>query len=124
VKAVGVVRAAAYLGGADAGRPDHLEIARHCLWDAPEEQPLKTAQVIAKVANPPGMRVSRLLLEAEEVLAAADPKNLADAAKAAAKLAEIDRSLAGVSGHPRAEAARAYLKGQLKQLKLASLEAV
>ena len=32
-------------------------------------------------------------------------------------------SLAAVTGHPRAEAARAYLKEQLKKLKLASLEA-
>jgi MoxR-like ATPase len=123
-KTVGVVRAFAFLNGADAVRPEHLEIARHCLWDAPEEQPLTAARVIARIANPPGMRVTQLLLEAEQVLAAADVRNLADAAKAAAKLAEIDRQFAGLKGNGRVEKARTYLKEQLKKLKLASIEAI
>jgi MoxR-like ATPase len=124
VKTVGVVRAFAFLNGADAVEPEHLEVARHCLWDAAEEQPLKAAQVIAKIANPTGLRVTQLLLEAEQVLGAADVRNLADAAKAAAKLAEIEKQLAGLTGHARGEAARAYLKDQLKKLKLASIEAL
>ena len=123
-KTVGVVRAFAYLNGADEVRPEHLEIAQHCLWDAPEEQPQKVAQVIARIANPTGMRVTQLLLEVEAVLAATDVRNLADAAKAAAKLAEIDKQLAGLSGNGRVEKARAYLKDQLKKLKLASIEAI
>jgi MoxR-like ATPase len=123
-KTVGVVQAFAYLNGADEVLPEHLEIAQHCLWDAPEEQPQKVAQVIARVANPAGMRVSQLLLEVEEVLAATDVRNLADAAKAAAKLAEIDRQLASLKGNGRLDRARAYLKDQLKKLKLASIEAI
>jgi MoxR-like ATPase len=123
-KAVGVVQAFAWLCGADEVQPEHLEVAQHCLWDAPEEQPQKAAQVVARVANPVGMRVTQLLLECEGVLAAADVRNLADAATAAAKLAEIDRQLAGLKGNGRVETARAYLKDQLKQLKLASIEAV
>lgn len=124
-KTVGVVRAFAYLCGADEVRPEHLEVAQHCLWDAPDgDQPQKAAQVVARVANPVGMRVTQLLLEVEGVLAAADVRNLADAAKAAAKLAEIDRQLSGLTGSGRVEAARAYLKDQLKRLKLASIEAV
>ena len=123
-KTVGVVRAFAFLDGADAVRPEHLEVAQHCLWDCPEEQPQKVAQVIAKIANPTGMRVTQLLLEVESVLAATDVRNLSDAAKAAAKLAEIDRQLAGLSGNGRLEKARSYLKDQLRKLKLASIEAV
>jgi len=123
-KTVGAVRAFAYLTGADEVLPEHLEVAQHCLWDAPEEQPQKAAQVIARVANPTGMRVTQLLLEVEAVLAAADVRNLADAAKAAAKLAEIDRQLAGLRGNGRLDGARAYLRDQLKKLKLASIEAV
>ena len=80
--------------------------------------------MIARVANPTGMRVTQLLLEVEAVLAAADVRNLADAAKAAAKLAEIDRQLAGLKGNGRLDGARAYLRDQLKKLKLASIEAV
>lgn len=70
------------------------------------------------------MRVTQLLLEVEQVLAAADVRNLADAAKAAAKLAEIDKQLGGLKGNGRVEKARLYLKDQLKKLKLASIEAV
>jgi len=82
------------------------------------------AQVIARIANPTGMRVTQLLLEVEEVLGATDVRNLADAAKAAAKLGEIDRQLSRAPGNGRVEKARAYLKDQLKKLKLASIEAV
>ncbi len=123
-KTVGVVQAFAYLCGADEVQPEHLEVAQHCLWDSPEEQPQKAAQVIARVANPVGMRVTQLLLEAEQVLVAADVRNLADAAKAAAKLAEIDRQMSSLKGNGRVEKARLYLKEQLKKLKLASIEAV
>lgn len=123
-KTVGVVRAFAFLNGAEEVKPEHLEVAQCCLWDDPLEQPLKVAQVIARIANPTGMRVTQLLLEVESVLAATDVRNLADAAKAAAKLGEVDRQLSSLSGNGRVEKARAYVKDQLKKLKLASLEAV
>ncbi len=123
-KTVTAVQAFAYLNGADEVVPEHLEVAQHTLWDCPEEQPQKVAQVIVKVANPTGMRVTQMLLDVESVLAATDVRNLADAAKAAAKLGEIDRQLAGLSGNGRLEKARAYLKDQLRKLKLASIEAV
>ena len=94
------------------------------MWDDPTDQPQKVAQVIAKVANPTGMRVTQLLLEVESVLAATDVRNLAEAAKAAAKLGEIEKQLAALSGNGRVEKARLYLREQLKKLKLASIEAV
>ena len=123
-KTVGVVQAFAYLTGADEVLPEHLEVAQHTLWDDPDEQPRKAAQVIAKIANPVGMRVPQLLLEVESLWSSTDVRNLADAAKAAAKLGEIDKQLAGLKGNGRVERARAYLKDQLKKLKLASIEAV
>ena len=46
-KAVGVAKAFAWLGGADRVEPEHLEVLASALWDAPEEQPEKVAQVIA-----------------------------------------------------------------------------
>ncbi len=123
-KTVGVVRAFAFLNGADAVRPEHLEVAQHCLWDCPEEHPQKVAQAIARVANPAGMRIAQLLLEVESVLAATDVRNLAAAAKAAAKLGEVDKQLAGLDGHTRMETARRYVREQLRTLKLASIEAI
>ena len=123
-KTVGVVRAFAFLSGAELVQPEHLEVAQHTLWDAPEGQPQKAAQVIAKIANPTGMRVTQLFLEVESVLAATDVRNLADAAKAAAKLGEVERQLGSMGSNGRVERARRYAKEQLKKLKLASLEAV
>ena len=124
VKGVAAARAFAWLNGAEQVEPEHLEVLASVLWDDPAEQPGKCAQVIAKVANPTGMRVNQLLLEVEQILASADVHNLAEAAKAAAKLAEIDRQLAGLKGDGRVEKARAYVKEQLKRHKLASIEAI
>lgn len=123
-KAVGAAGAYAWLCGAGEVRPEHLEVLAHVLWDSPEEQPDVCARVIAKVANPVGMRVTSLLVEVESVLSATDPRNLADAAKAAAKLGEIDRQFGTMPGESRVEKARVYLKDQLKKIKLASIEAV
>jgi len=123
-KAVGAAGAYAWLNGAAEVLPEHLEVLAHVLWDSPEEQPQKVAQVIAKIANPTGMRITQLLLEVESVLSGADVRNLAEAAKAAAKLGEVEKQLAGLSGNGRVEKARLYVREQLKTLKRASIEAV
>lgn len=123
-KTVGVVRAFAWLSGADEVKPEHLEVTQHCLWDDPTEQPQKVAQIVARIANPTGMKVTQLLLEVESVLAGTDVRNLADAAKSAAKLGEVEKQLATLSGNGRVEKARVYVRDQLKKLKLASIEAV
>jgi len=123
-KTVGVVRAYAWLEGAEDVQPEHLEIAAHCLWDDPIEQPQKVAQVIAKVANPTGMRINQLLFEVEQLIGPCDIHDLAEAAKAAAKLAEIERQLASLKGNGRLDRARAYVREQLKKLKMASIEAI
>ena len=123
-KTVGVVRAYAWLSGDEVVMPEHLAVAVHTLWDDPAEQPARVAHIVGKVANPVGMRVNQLLIEVEEVIAGTEIRNLSEAAKAAAKLAEIDRQLAGLKGHGRIEPARAYLREQLRQLKLASIESI
>ena len=123
-KTVGVVQAYAYLCGADEVAPEHLEIAANTLWEDPVEQPQRVAQVIGRIANPTGMRVNQLLLEAEQVLGACNVRDLADAAKTAAKLAEIERQFASLKGNGRVERARGYIKDQLRKLKLASIEAI
>src|SRR5262245_10158954 len=123
-KAVGAARAYAWLSGSNQVEPEHLEILAEVLWDDPVEQPEKAAQVIAKVANPSGMRINQLLLECEQVLTTTDVKSLSQAATAAAKLSEIDKQLGSLKANGRAEKARAYVKDQLKKLKLASIEAI
>ena len=94
------------------------------MWEDPIEQPQKVVQVISRIANPTGMRVTQLLLEAEQVLVGCDVRNLSEAAKAAAKLAEIERQFATLKGNGRVDRARDYVRNELKKLKLASIEAI
>ncbi len=123
-KAVSAARAFAYLSGSDRVEPEHLEVLASVLWDDPQEQPEKVAQVVARIANPTGMRVNQLLLECEQILATADIKNLAQAATATAKLAEIDKQLAAMRGNGRLDRARLYVREQVKRIKIASIEAI
>ena len=108
VKAVKVAQAAAWLAGAAAIEPDHLEVLADCLWDDPTEQPAKCAQVIAKIANPVGMLVNGCLVEAEAIVASCNPRELDQAMTAVAKLEEIEERLKGKS-EPRAETARKHV---------------
>jgi MoxR-like ATPase len=123
-KAVAVAQAFAWLNGAFQVEPEHLEILQHVLWDDPIEQPEKAAQVIAKIANPIGMRVTQMLLEAEQILGTTEVTNLAQAATAAAKLGEIDKQLGTLKGNGRVERARSYVREQVRKIKLASIEAI
>jgi MoxR-like ATPase len=124
-KSVAACQAFAYLGGADRVEPEHLEVLAHALWDDPQEQPEKVAAVVARVANPTGMRVNGLLLEVEQILAATDVRQLAQAASAAGKLQEVLKQLSGLKGADgRVARAREYVQGQLKHIKLASIEAL
>lgn len=122
VKAVKVARAFAWLSGAEAVEPDHLEILAAVLWDDPAEQPAKCASVVAKVANPVGMQVSACLLEAESILNTVNASRLDEAAKAAAQLSEIDRKLGAISGgNGRVLKARKYVQDRLRELKIKSI---
>jgi MoxR-like ATPase len=123
-KSVAVCQAFAYLAGSDRVEPEHLEVLACTLWDDPQEQPEKVAQVVARVANPIGMKLNALLLECEQILAATDVKQLAQAATATAKLGEVEKQLASLKGDRRVEKARAYVREQIKRIKLASIEAI
>jgi MoxR-like ATPase len=124
-KSVAAAQAFAYLGGADRVEPEHLEILASTLWDDPQEQPEKVAGIVARIANPTGMRVNSLLLEVEQILAATDVRQLAQAASAAGKLQEIHKKLNGLKGGDgRVARAKDYVSQQIKRIKLASIEAL
>jgi len=74
-----LIRAAAYVAGAKQVEPEHLEILSHMLWTDPEGQPRKVAAVVARIANPVGLRVNELLQQIEDVLAKAPPGNRSEA---------------------------------------------
>lgn len=125
-KAYKVAKAFAYVCGSGSVTPEHLEVLAYVLWDDPREQPQKTAQIVAKVANPTAMMVNSLLVETEQVLAAADARDLAKAATATKKLGEIVKSLKGMAatGNGRVAKAVAYVEGQARKLRQASMETI
>ena len=122
-KSVAIVQAFAWLQGSEEVMPEHLEILQHVLWIHHEEA-TKVRSVILQVAAPVGMKVSGLISEIEQVLSSVDPKDLGQAATAAAKLSEINKTLKGLKSHPKAVAAIAYLKEQTTQLRLKSLDSI
>jgi len=124
-KSVSAAQAFAYLSGGDRVEPEHLEILASTLWDDPQEQPEKVAGIVARIANPTGMRVNSFLLEVEQIVATTDIRQLAQAASAAGKLQEIIKKLSGLKGSDaRVAKAREYVQQQVKRIKLASIEAI
>jgi MoxR-like ATPase len=123
-KAVAAVQAFAYLSGRDQVEPEHLEILRHIVWEHPDEHPEKAAQIIARIANPAGMRINQLLLEAEQILSGADVRQLSEAAVASTKLQEIDKQLAALREDGRSERARRYVREQIRKIRQASIDAI
>ena len=122
-KSVSIVQAFAWLQGFEEVMPEHLEILTHVLW-VDHEEASKVRAVIMQIAAPVGMKVSGLISEIEQVLSSVDPKDLGQAATGAAKLSEINKSLKGLKSHPKAVAAIAYLKEQITQLRLKSLDSI
>jgi MoxR-like ATPase len=123
-KSVAAAQAYAFLCGADEVRTEHLEVLATVLWDEPTEQPEKCSKVVARIANPAGMRINQHLLECEKILAATEVRNLGQAAAASTKLQEIEKQLGSLPGDPRASRARAYVKDQIRRIRLASIDAI
>ena len=122
-KSVAIVQAYAWLNGGDEVLPEHLEVLQHVLW-VDQQESAKVRSVIMQIAAPVGMKVNGLISEIEQVLSSVDPKDLGQAATAAAKLSEINKTLKGLKSHPKAVAAIAYLKEQTTQLRLKSLDSI
>ena len=122
-KSVSIVQAYAWLNGAEDVQPEHLEILQHVLW-VEQEEATKVRSVIMQIAAPVGMKVNGLISEIEQVLSSVDPKDLGQAATAAAKLSEINKTLKGLNSHPKAVAAIAYLKEKITELRLKSLDSI
>lgn len=123
-KCVSVVQAYAWLNGAEDVQPEHLEVLQYILWNEHAEESAKVRSVIMQIAAPVGMKVSGLISEIEQVLGSVDPKDLGQAATAAAKLSEINKTLKGLKSHPKAIAAIAYLKEKITELRLKSLDSI
>lgn len=122
-KAVQVCRAFAWLNNHAQVERDDLEILAHVLWDDPQEQPQALAKIVGKVANPSGMKINSLLMEAEQIIAATNLSDLAASATACKKLGEIHAELKGVAG-AKAQAAAEHVSAEIKRIRLATVEAL
>ena len=123
-KSVAIVQAYAWLNGAEEVQPEHLEVCQHILWGDHAEESAKVRSVIMQIAAPVGMKVSGLIGETEQILSSVNTKDLGATATAASKLAEIQKSLKAMKEHPKALAAIAYVKEQITQLRLKSLDSI
>jgi len=122
-KAVGAARAYAYLCGSDEVQPVHLECLQHVLWDDPREHPAKAAEVVLAIANPDGKTVSTLLDETEEIVRSYNRADLTSYASADSKLQEILKKLRAVGSNPKAVKAVAYVREEVKRIRLATVAA-
>jgi MoxR-like ATPase len=123
-KSVAIVQSFAWLNGAEDVQPEHLEVLQHVLWNDHAEESAKVRSVILQVAAPVGMKVNGLISEVEQILSSVNPKDLGQSATAASKLSEISKSLKAMKEHPKALAALAYVKEQITQLRLKSLDSI
>jgi MoxR-like ATPase len=122
-KSIAVVQAYAWLNGGDEVLTEHLEILQHVLWSDQDES-AKVRSVIMQIAAPISMKVNGLISESEQILAGVNPKDLGATATAASKLSEISKSLKAMKDHPKALVAVAYVKEQITQLRLKSLDSI
>lgn len=109
-KSVKAARAFAYLCGGEKVEPEHLEILAHVLWDDPTEQPEKAAKIVARIANPIGMKVNELLMQVEDVLVKSKPT------EAVSKLQEISKQLETMKKDDRVTRAGVYVGQCIKDL--------
>jgi len=122
-KSVAIVQAYAWLSGADEVLTEHLEVLQHVLWNDHDEF-VKVRSAIMQIAAPVGMKVNCLISEIEQIISGVNPTDLGATATAASKLSEISKSLKAMKEHPKALAAIAYVKEQITQLRLKSLDSI
>lgn len=114
---VSVAKANAYLQGAQAVEPEHLEALAHVLWSEPVEQPAKAAALILKLANPAAAQITKYLGEAQDIVGSiakdADTGTIVAQAK---KLNEIKSKLEGLKDSDRKTVALEFINEHAKEL--------
>ena len=109
IKSEKACQAMAYISGAKQVEPEHLEILAHTLWDDPEEQPLKCARIVVKLANPEAAKVNELLSQVSDVIAQNSPTD------AVPKLQEIQKEFKTMSSE-RAQQAQEHIQKEIGRL--------
>lgn len=121
-KAVGVVRAWAWLEGATEVEPVHLEVLQDVLWDEPTEQPKKTKEIVMKNCNPGGAAVAEKIVAAEGIVAKTNMNSVEELIKSGKELASIMKDLGKIPGDAAKEAYR-RIEAERAKLTKAAVEA-
>jgi MoxR-like ATPase len=118
-KAARVAKAAAWLAGATEVRPLDLEPLQYVLWSDPDSAG-KAAEIIISICNPAGAEITRLLVEADELIDGINPEQKdAELFSRLQKLADTSNALeklSKTSGNGRATKAWRYVATQYQKL--------
>jgi hypothetical protein len=114
-----VAKAAAFMDQCSAVDPVHLEVLQHILWEDPLEQAPKAKEIICKIANPAGAEISKLMAEAQELIATfATIQNGVGSNEVFAsvrKLGDTKKKLEDITGNRRAQEAAEYINSELSK---------
>lgn len=119
-KAVSVAKAAAVLDGASQVNASHLECLTDVLWDLPEHAD-KAGEIIRRVSNPVGARLTEILREVDEAVSAAGDMGEKMAAVKKLEASEAEAKKLSVPGNGRAAKTLAYIKRERVRLQAAAL---
>ena len=98
-------------------KEDHLEILSHVLWDDPIDQPKAVETIVGKIANPIGQKVHDLQIEAEQIVASVDMKQVSTLLEAMPKLENIGNELAKLpSGNGRLKKVQEYVSARQDEM--------
>lgn len=115
-KAGKLLRAWAWVQGAQAVELKHLEVLQYLMWNDPAEQPKKCREIVARVANPVGMAVAARETQVESVMAGVRDK--VGALEAVKQLEQVEKELAALPEDPRKDAALGRVAEALKHCQM------
>lgn len=121
-KAVGVVKAWAWLEAKTQVEPEQLEILQHVLWDEPSEQMKKAGEIVLKTCNPGGAEVAEKILAAEAIVAKTKMDDCGALVQAARELQAVIKDCQKIKGDKATEAVR-RIQGELAKIQKAAVEA-
>lgn len=122
LQSVAAAQACAYLNGSAVVAPEHLEIWAHTLWDDPREQPVKVAEIVAKIAHPVNLEINSLRHQTEEIMATLDMSKGDQRIAATKKFDHIKNQLKGLpQGNPKVRNLNEMVSGYRKEIYLKSI---
>lgn len=111
---VSVCAANAFVEGASGVEMEHLEVLKHVLWAVPDQEQ-KTAEIVSKIANPKGWRITEILTAVDEALSAVTDFDTPEAFANLKKVKDMNDELASMGTQRSIEASR-YVSDRMTSL--------